>query len=111
MDNYPTLPIERGSSLDAQSGVQIVRAEDGSARGRSLWPAAKAVKIAFRHPYLTDGELATLDAFYAAHPDTVFLFSARITQGVPLAVLFAKPPVRTAITPTRWTVAVELTEV
>lgn len=104
---YPDFRWLRGSKLEWLDGTKIDRAENGSVKARSLWPAARIDKVEIRH-LLTDSQRATLDAFYSANRLVKVQLVSRLTGGVAIDALFTRPPEAVLLAPDRWSVSVEL---
>lgn len=110
MAAYPTLPTQRGSDPEpARGGLDIDRAEDGTARGRSWWAADKC-QFKLVHPRLTAAERSTLDTFYAANRLVPFDYTS-LSDGVTRTCIFAAAPAPKGEAGGRWTMTVELVEV
>lgn len=68
--SYPAFKWLLTSDVDADGGVILDRAQDGSVRGRSLYPTTKR-KFAGRH-LLTKAECADLLSHYEANKTVSF---------------------------------------
>lgn len=90
MAAYPTLPTASGSDPEPLSKLAIDRAEDGSGRARALHSAEKR-RWTLKHPYLTGGQKATLDAHYAAHRLAPFDYACP-AAGATFSVLYTGAP-------------------
>lgn len=102
MADYPAFPLLRDSSAKHKDGIQIDRAQNGTARGRSLWVSSKRTRI-LKH-ILSDADLASLEAFYAANRAAVITLDGR-------SYLMDGPPQSRQVTPQFSEVTVSLEEV
>jgi hypothetical protein len=90
MATYPDLPTARGSDPEPVNQIDIDRAEDGTARGRSFYSADR-VRITVVHPLLTAAQKTTLAAFYSSNRLVAFTYLSP-SDSVSRSMLFAKPP-------------------
>ena len=90
MATYPTFVTAPGSDLEPIQSVEIDRAEDGTARGRSYYTSDKHIgKVV--HPWMTAAEKATLDAFYTTNRLLAFDYTS-LGDNVSRSMLFAGAP-------------------
>lgn len=89
MATYPTLPTRRGSDPQPINGIEIDRAEDGAARGRSFHSADR-VRFSIEHPWLSSTQKAALAAFYTTNRLLAFDYVS-ISSGATHSCLFSKP--------------------
>lgn len=109
MATYPTLPTRSGGDPQPINGIEIDRAEDGTARGRSFYGSDK-VRFALEHPWLTAAQKATLAAFYTANRLIPFNYASG-SSGATHNCLFAKPPAYIYHAGGYWTAKVAMEEV
>jgi hypothetical protein len=107
MSAYPGFKTLSDSTALPESGVEPVRATNGSLRVRRLWSADK-ISFDIGH-VLAAGDKATLDAFYAANKDADVSYTWPKT-GATHTVRFVAPPRYTPRTHV-WEVRVRLMEV
>ncbi len=107
MATYPTLPTEFGGDPTPESGLQIDRAEDGTARARAY--GGDRMKITIRHPWLTSAQKSTLDAFYSSNRLIPFDYTS-VHDGVTRSCLFASGPKYKREFGDYWTASVEMVE-
>lgn len=107
MASYPDLPALMGSNADTKDGLQIDRAVNGTARGRSLWAAQKNTTLNIKH-VLDATDKATLDAFYTANRALEITYTSLLATG---NYLFVGPPVYKIVSPTHVEASVTLAEV
>lgn len=89
MAAYPAdLPVCIGTTVKVESGIEIDRATNGAARGRSLYTSDKRT-FTLVHSALDAAQRATLAAFYASNKTVEFDFSF---DGTTYACLFAAAP-------------------
>lgn len=109
MATYPTLPTRAGGDPQPIDSIEIDRAGDGSARGRSLYSSDKA-RFSLEHPWLTAAQKSTLSAFYTANRLIPFNYISGMS-GATHSCLFSKPPAYTYQRGGYWTAKVEMEEV
>lgn len=108
MATYPTLATAYGSDPQPLAQIKVDRAEDGSARGRSLGNDKTRFKI--EHPRLSSSDKATLDAFYSANRLLEITYVSP-ADGNTYTCLFARAPAWERHPGSFWTATVELEEV
>lgn len=109
MATYPTLPTRAGGDPQPIDSIEIDRAEDGTARGRSFYSSGK-VRIPLEHPCLNVAQKATLAAFYSANRLIPFDYVSGMSGGATYSCLFSKPPAYTYECEGVWTAKVEMEE-
>jgi hypothetical protein len=108
MATYPTLPTRAGGDPLPINGLEIDRAEDGTARGRSFHDSDK-VRFSLEHPFLTSTQKAMLAAFYTTNRLIEFDYVS-ISSGSTYGCLFSKPPAYIYQPGDFWTAKVEMEE-
>lgn len=109
MATYPDLPTKYSPAPKPIKSLAIDRAEDGTARVRSMMTADK-LEFGIKHPYITAAEWATLNAFYLANRNLVFDYVSK-HDSVTYSCVFAAAP-RTQLQPgNRYDVDVEMEQV
>jgi hypothetical protein len=108
MANYPTLPTEAGSDPEPLDQIKADRAEDGTARVRSLG----SDKMRFRvvHPLIDSTDKSTLSTFYSTNRLLEVSYTSP-SDGSVYTCIFTKPPSYERINRARWTATVMLEEV
>lgn len=106
MATYPTLPTRAGGDPQPIGGIEIDRAEDGTARGRSFYSSDKA-KFSLEHPWLTAAQKTTLDNFYSANRLLAFDYASGMS-GATHSCLFSRPPAYIYQRGGYWTAKVEM---
>ena len=106
MATYPTLPTRAGGDPQPINGIEIDRAEDGTARGRSFHSTDK-VRFSLEHPYLTATQKATLAAFYTTNRLLAFDYVST-SSGATHSCLFSRPPAYAYQAGDYWTAKVEM---
>lgn len=109
MATYPTLPTRAGGDPQPIDSIEIDRAEDGTARGRSFYVCDKA-RFSLEHPWLTSSQKTTLAAFYSSNRLIAFDYVSGMS-GATHSCLFSKPPAYSCQRGGYWTVKVEMEEV
>lgn len=107
MNTYPTFYQLIGSVKDLVDDRQIDYSLAGAAHSRSLYPAAKH-KFTVMH-FLSNTDLATWDAFYAANRSSAVLFGWLRTAST-FTCLFGSAPKQDSLDVNRTKVTVELIE-
>ncbi len=108
MATYPTLPTRAGGDPQPINGIEIDRAEDGTARGRSFHSSDK-VRFSLDHPWLTSTQKAELAAFYTTNRLIEFDYES-ISSGATHSCLFSKPPAYIYQPGGYWSAKVEMEE-
>lgn len=108
MAAYPDLPTDYGSDPEPLDQAKIDRAEDGTARARSL--GADKVKFKLKHPRLSASDKSTLDAFYAANRLLEVAYTCK-TDSAAYTCIFAAAPRYERHPGSFWTATVELEQV
>lgn len=108
MNSYPAHKWLLDATADGDGGVQVDRAQDGTARGRELFPLTKR-RFVGRH-LVTSDELASYFAFYEANKLDQVALDWRGSEAGSYVVLFERRPRSQAVKPGTFQVAVELLE-
>ncbi|CAH1387015.1 hypothetical protein [Candidatus Nitrotoga sp. M5] len=109
MATYPTLPTRPGGDPKPINGIEIDRAEDGTARGRSYHSSEKS-RFVLDHPWLTFAQKDALATFYATNKLIPFDYYS-ITSAATHSCLFSAPPAYEYHASGYWTAKVEMEEV
>ena len=108
MATYPDLPTSYGGDPEPLKMLEVDRAEDGTARVRSL--GADKAHFSLEHPRLTEAQRDTMVAFYAANRLLVFDYTSK-SDGATRSCIFAAAPTYQRLSGNRYTVRVEVDQV
>lgn len=107
---YPVLPTRTGADPVPVNGIEIDRAEDGTAYGRSFYTGDK-MRFEIEHPGLTATQKTTLETFYADNRLLEIDYESPV-DGQTYTCLFTGRPLFSLMPGKRfWTATVRLEEV
>lgn len=104
METYPDICISHDSERNPVDSHNIEISSNGEIRGQKLFDAS-VYEFVIKHPLITDAEVTTLKAFYAANETISFVY-VDDSDGASYNLIFEQEPIYQKATYSGWNVTV-----